>query len=94
MALRDWHALSLARRGRLVHVRTDPACIIHTAARPGSMLDRVSRGVECRRCAVLRAEFGMTRENPRPCVGRGYICPQHRTVHPPGWHASESGGSE
>lgn len=59
MALRDWHALSLTRRGHSVHVRTDPACIIHHPPRPGSLLDRVSRGVECARCAVLRSEFGM-----------------------------------
>lgn len=48
--LRDWHALSLARRGHRVHVMTDPACALYRPPRPGSRLDRASRGVSCPRC--------------------------------------------
>lgn len=48
---RDWHALSLARRGHPVHVRTDPLCVIHRAPKPGSRLDAASRGVYCPRCS-------------------------------------------
>jgi hypothetical protein len=48
--MNDWHALWLVHRGHPVHVRTDPACVIYRAPRPGSRLDRVSRGVSCPRC--------------------------------------------
>lgn len=49
--IRDWHALRLVRRGHRVHLTTDPACVLYTPPRPGSRLDRLSRGVSCPRCA-------------------------------------------
>jgi hypothetical protein len=48
--LTDWRALSLARRGHPVHVRTDPACARHRPAAPGTRLDLASRGIGCLRC--------------------------------------------
>lgn len=57
MALRDWHSFFLIRRGYKVHQRADPACVIHRPPRPGSRLDRVSRGLACPRC-VGRAVKG------------------------------------
>jgi hypothetical protein len=48
--IRDWHALSLIKRGRLVHIATDPRCMFYVAARPGSPLDRWTRGVSCPLC--------------------------------------------
>jgi hypothetical protein len=50
MSLRDWHSMSLIRRGHPVHQRTDPACVMYAPSRPGSRLDRASRGVQCPRC--------------------------------------------
>lgn len=37
------------------HLTTDPACAEHRAPRPGSWLDRASRGLECEPCMVRRA---------------------------------------
>ena len=48
--IRDWHALWLIRRGYGVHLFTDPACRFHHAPRPGSQLDRASRGTSCPAC--------------------------------------------
>lgn len=53
--LRDWHALRLIRRGGRVHLFTDPACRFHHAPRPGSRLDRASRGVSCPICMETRS---------------------------------------
>ena len=39
------------------HLTTDPACMDYRAPRPGSWLDRASRGLECEPCMVRRA-FG------------------------------------
>lgn len=57
MSLRDWHSMSLIRRGHAVHQRTDPACVIYRAPKPGSRLDRVSRGFACPRCAIDRGQM-------------------------------------
>lgn len=38
------------------HLTTDPACTQHRAPRPGSRLDRASRGVSCGVC-MRRAAF-------------------------------------
>lgn len=46
------------RRG---HVRTDPACLLYRAPRPGSRRDRASRGRSCDYCMVLRRDFGVWR---------------------------------
>ena len=48
--IRDWHAISLVRRGHIVHMFTDPACRFHHAPRPGSRLDQYSRGISCPAC--------------------------------------------
>ena len=37
------------------HLRTDPACAEHVAPRPGSQLDRKSRGYSCTRCMRIAA---------------------------------------
>jgi hypothetical protein len=50
MSLRDWRRLAMVRAGRIEHLRTDPACMIYRAPRPGSLLDRVSRGFSCPVC--------------------------------------------
>jgi hypothetical protein len=39
------------------HLATDPACVHYAAPRPGSRLDRASRGHSCGRCMADRA-FG------------------------------------
>jgi len=57
MNLRDWHSMSLIRRGHAVHQRTDPACVIYRAPKPGSRLDRASRGFACPRCAIDRGQM-------------------------------------
>lgn len=40
------------------HLTTDPACTYYRAPRPGSHLDRISRGVSCVRCMAHRAFYG------------------------------------
>ena len=39
------------------HLTTDPACEHHRPPRPGSWLDRVSRGVSCTPCMARRAFY-------------------------------------
>lgn len=39
------------------HLTTDPVCIRYRAPKPGSRLERTSRGHSCGRCLVARA-FG------------------------------------
>lgn len=40
------------------HLTTDPACVNYRAPRPGSRLDRASRGHSCGRC-MADAAFGV-----------------------------------
>ena len=37
------------------HLTTDPACVRYRAPRPGSRIDRISRGHSCGRCMQGRA---------------------------------------
>lgn len=50
--LQAWLVLWFRPRG--VHVRTDPACRVRRLPRPGSRLDRASRGVSCSVCMGVR----------------------------------------
>ena len=52
-SIADWFAGLNDER----HLTTDPACIEYRAPRPGSRLDRASRGVSCVPCMVTAA-FG------------------------------------
>ncbi|QJU52947.1 hypothetical protein SCB71_06400 [Herbiconiux sp. KACC 21604] len=40
------------------HLTTDPACAQYRARRPGSRLDRMSRGVSCTPCMIAGSYFG------------------------------------
>lgn len=64
MRLKDRALITLDRIARSLqwiaashHLRTDPACAQFRAPRPGSRLDRRSRGEACTRCMARRA-FG------------------------------------
>jgi hypothetical protein len=52
-----WWVQGLLEKIQHRHLTTDPACVNHRAPRPGSRLDRASRGLECEPCMVRRA-FG------------------------------------
>lgn len=51
----SWWAQDLLDRPRRKHLTTDPSCVEHRAPRPGSWLDRASRGLECEPCMIRRA---------------------------------------
>lgn len=62
MRLRDWSILTAHRIASAIggltdtpHLTTDPACAEYRPPRPGSRLDRHSRGVSCTPCMVARA---------------------------------------
>lgn len=65
------------------HLTTDPACAHYRAPRPGSWLDRASRGLECEPCMVRRA---FTFDDDAPWQG----C----DVPPEGWWCSREKGHE
>lgn len=49
--MRRWFRLWQSRNRHFVHLDTDPACREYRPTRPGSRLDRVSRGIPCLLCA-------------------------------------------
>lgn len=51
----SWWAQESLDRPRRKHLVTDPACEQHQPPRPGSWLDRASRGLECEPCMIRRA---------------------------------------
>jgi len=52
------------------HLTTDPACEHHVAPRPGSRLDRASRGQSCTPCMVKRAwSYPFENQGPDPTIG-------------------------
>lgn len=55
LILASWWAQGVFDKVRRHHLTTDPACANHTPPRPGSLLDRFSRGLECEPCMVNRA---------------------------------------
>lgn len=58
------------------HTTTDPACIVYRPVREGSRLDAISRGQECRTCAMHRLFLQLARveREVRPPSTR-IICP-------------------
>lgn len=55
LIIASWWAQGAFDRIRRGHLTTDPACVQHRAPRPGSWLDRTSRGLECEPCMIRRA---------------------------------------
>lgn len=62
MRLTDWILLTLHAASSAIeaptdvrHLHTDPACVKYRAPRPGSRLDRISRGTACTPCMADRA---------------------------------------
>lgn len=55
LIIATWWAQGAFDSVRRHHLRTDPACAHHKPPRPGSRLDRASRGLECEPCMVRRA---------------------------------------
>ena len=55
LILLSWDAEGFLQRIQRHHLTTDPACVHYVAPRPGSILDRWSRGLECEPCMVHRA---------------------------------------
>jgi hypothetical protein len=56
MSARDWITLWLVRHGVDVHQTMDPACAYRDyRPKPGSRLDRASRGIQCPRCFHRKA---------------------------------------
>ncbi|MFD6699705.1 MULTISPECIES: hypothetical protein [unclassified Microbacterium] len=53
-----WWIQGAFDRIKRMHLVTDPRCVKHRPPRPGSVLDRASRGLECEPCMVRRA-FGL-----------------------------------
>lgn len=79
----SWWAQGALDRIQHRHLTTDPACVDYRAARPGSRLDRASRGLECEPCMVRRA---FTFDDDAPWLG----C----TVPPTGWWCSRTAGHD
>ena len=73
--LRQWIQWLRHKTGETIHLTTDPACAHHTVPRAGSRLDRLTRGVACRRCFIDRtyAEMDATWERMRAHAAQGGI---------------------
>ena len=83
LILLSWDAEGFLQRIQRHHLTTDPACVHYVAPRPGSILDRWSRGLECEPCMVHRA-FHFDDDAPW----------QGCTVPPEGWWCSREKGHE
>ena len=83
LILLSWEAQGFLQRIQRHHLTTDPACVHYVAPRPGSILDRWSRGLECEPCMVHRA-FHFDDDAPW----------QGCTVPPEGWWCSREKGHE
>ena len=83
LILLSWDAEGFLQRIQRHHLTTDPACVHYVAPRPGSILDRWSRGLECEPCMVHRA-FHFDDDAPW----------QGCTAPPEGWWCSREKGHE
>ena len=54
LILLSWEAEGFLQRIQRHHLTTDPACVRYVAPRPGSILDRWSRGLGGLACSICR----------------------------------------